>query len=57
MVNVMKPSPRVGQVNAAILKNGGGGRTWFPGKTRDADLPDFARLPAAPDPLGNQHEE
>jgi hypothetical protein len=28
MVNVMKPSLRVGQVNAAILKNGGGGRTW-----------------------------
>jgi hypothetical protein len=24
-------------------------------KTRDAGLPDFARLPAAPDPLGNQH--
>jgi hypothetical protein len=28
MVNVMKPSLRVRQVNAAILKNGGGGRTW-----------------------------
>jgi hypothetical protein len=26
-------------------------------KTRDAGLPDFARLSAAPDPLGNQHEE
>jgi len=24
-------------------------------KTRDAGLHDFARLPAAPDPLGNQH--
>ena len=26
-------------------------------KTRDAGLSDFARLPAAPDQLGNQHEE
>lgn len=26
-------------------------------KTREAGLTDFARLPAAPDPLGNQHEE
>ena len=24
-------------------------------KTRDAGLPDFARLPAAPAPLGNQN--